>query len=163
MALRKILTAEDPALHKVCRPVTRFDERLHLLLDDMKETMTEANGVGLAAPQIGILRRVVVIDLGEEIVELINPEILETSGEQDGIEGCLSVPEEYWLVKRPNEVKARAQDRYGNWFEIEGKELIARCICHECDHLDGHLYTEVAYHKLSDEEMDELFSAGEEE
>ncbi|MBQ3216223.1 MAG: peptide deformylase [Oscillospiraceae bacterium] len=163
MALRKILTAEDPALHKVCRPVTRFDERLHLLLDDMKETMTEANGVGLAAPQIGILRRVVVIDLGEEIVELINPEILETGGEQDGIEGCLSVPEEYWLVKRPNEVKARAQDRYGNCFEIEGKELIARCICHECDHLDGHLYTEVAYHKLSDEEMDELFSAGEEE
>lgn len=162
MALRQILTAQDPALHKVCRPVTKFDEKLHDLLEDMKETMVEANGVGLAAPQVGILRRVVVIDLGEEIIELVNPEILETSGEQDGMEGCLSVPEEYWLVKRPNVVKARAQDRNGDWFEIEGEELIARCICHECDHLDGHIYTEKAYHKLTDEEMDELFSAREE-
>lgn len=162
MALRQILTAQDPALHKVCRPVTKFDEKLHALLEDMKETMVEANGVGLAAPQVGILRRIVVIDLGEEIIELVNPEILETSGEQDGMEGCLSVPEEYWLVKRPNVVKARAQDRNGDWFEIEGEELIARCICHECDHLDGHIYTEKAYHKLTDEEMDELFSAREE-
>ena len=163
MALRKILTVEDPALHKLCRPVTKFDEKLHALLDDMKETLVDSNGVGLAAPQIGILRRVVVIDLGEEIIELINPEILETSGEQDGLEGCLSVPEEYWLVKRPNVVKAKAQDRNGEWFEIEGEELIARCICHECDHLDGHIYTERAYRKLTDEEMDELFSSREEE
>lgn len=163
MALRKILTVEDPALHKVCRPVTKFDEKLHALLDDMNETLVESGGVGLAAPQIGILRRVVVIDLGDEIVELVNPEILEMSGEQDGAEGCLSVPEEYWLVKRPNVVKAKAQDRYGEWFEIEGEELIARCICHECDHLDGHIYTERAYHKLTDEEMDELFSSREEE
>ena len=163
MALRKILTAEDPALHKVCRPVTKFDEKLHALLDDMNETLVDSGGVGLAAPQVGILRRVVVIDLGDEIIELINPEILETSGEQDGPEGCLSVPEEYWLVKRPNVVKAKAQDRNGEWFEIEGEELIARCICHECDHLDGHIYTERAYYKLTDEEMDELFSSREEE
>ncbi len=163
MALRQILTVEDPALHKVCRPVTKFDKKLHTLLDDMRETVVEANGVGLAAPQVGILRRVVVIDLGEEIVELVNPEILETVGEQDGMEGCLSVPEEYWLVKRPNFARVRAQDRNGNWFELEGQELIARCICHECDHLDGHIYTEKAYHKLTEEEIDELFSAREEE
>lgn len=161
MALRQILTAEDPALHKVCRPVTKFDKRLHILLDDMKETLVEANGVGLAAPQVGILRRVVVIDLGDEIVELVNPEILETEGEQDGMEGCLSVPEEYWLVKRPNYARVRAQDRNGEWYELEGEELIARCICHECDHLDGHIYTEKAYHKLTDEEIEELLAAKE--
>ncbi len=161
MALRQILTVEDPALHKVCRPVTKFDKRLHILLDDMKETLVEANGVGLAAPQVGILRRVVVIDLGDEIVELVNPEILETEGEQDGMEGCLSVPEEYWLVKRPNYARVRAQDRNGEWFELEGEELIARCICHECDHLDGHIYTEKAYHKLTDEEIEELLAAKE--
>ncbi len=163
MALRKILTVEEAALHKVCKPVTKFDKKLHELLDDMAETLYDANGVGLAAPQIGILRRVVVIDTGEAIVELINPEILETSGEQDGIEGCLSVPGEYWLVKRPNVVKAKAQDRDGEWFEIEGEELIARCLCHECDHLDGHIYTEVAYHKLTDEEMEQLQGGSEEE
>lgn len=163
MALRKILTVEEAALHKVCKPVTKFDKKLHELLDDMAETLYDANGVGLAAPQIGILRRVVVIDTGEAIVELINPEILETSGEQDGIEGCLSVPGEYWLVKRPNVVRAKAQDRDGEWFEIEGEELIARCLCHECDHLDGHIYTEVAYHKLTDEEMEQLQGGSEEE
>ncbi len=163
MARRNILTAEDAALHKVCRPVTKFDGKLHDLLDDMKETMVDANGVGLAAPQVGILRRVVVMDLGEEIVELVNPEILETSGEQDGMEGCLSVPDEYWLVKRPAYAKVRAQDRDGEWFELEGREIIARCICHECDHLDGHIYTEKAYHKLTEQELDELFSQGEDE
>lgn len=163
MALRKILTVEDPALHKVCRPVTSFDKKLHDLLDDMAQTLLDANGVGLAAPQIGILRRVVVIDTGDEIVELINPEIVETSGEQDGMEGCLSVPGEYWLVKRPNHVRAKALDRDGNPFEITGEELIARCICHECDHLDGHIYTEIAYRKLTDEEIDEMHGAGDEE
>lgn len=161
MALRKILTAENPALHKVCRPVTKFDEKLCSLLDDMGETLLDANGVGLAAPQVGILRRVVVIDLGDEIVELVNPEILETSGEQDGIEGCLSIPGEYWMVKRPNYAKVRAQDRSGEWFELEGEELIARCICHECDHLDGHLYTEIAYRKVSDEELESMHTIGE--
>lgn len=163
MALRKILTADQPALHKVCHPVTKFDEKLHLLLDDMAETLVEANGVGLAAPQIGIMRRIFVMDTGEEIIELINPEIIETSGEQDGMEGCLSVPGEYWMVKRPNVVKARAQDRDGNWFEIEGRELLARCLCHENDHLDGHVYTEIAYHKLSDDEIEAMMTDREEE
>lgn len=163
MALRKILTQEESVLHKVCRPVTKFDSKLHELLDDMVETLYEANGVGLAAPQVGILRRVVVIDTGDEVVELVNPEIMETSGEQDGMEGCLSIPGEYWMVKRPNYVKARAQDREGNWFEIEAEELIARCICHECDHLDGHLYTEIAYRKLTDEELSSLQNVEDEE
>lgn len=163
MALRKILTAEDPALHKVCRPVTKFDRKLHTLLDDMIETLYDANGAGLAAPQVGILRRVVVIDIGEELIELVNPEILEMSGEQDGAEGCLSVPNEFWMVKRPNYVRARAQDRDGNWFEIEGEELMARCICHECDHLDGHLYLEHAYRKLTDEEIEQMHSPEDEE
>ncbi len=163
MALRKILTQEESALHKVCREVTKFDSKLHDLLDDMTETLYDANGVGLAAPQVGILRRVVVIDTGDEVVELINPKVIETSGEQDGMEGCLSVPGEYWLVKRPNVVKAQAQDREGNWFEIEAEGLIARCICHECDHLDGHLYTEIAYHKLTNEEIEAMQNAEDEE
>ncbi len=163
MALRKILTQEEPALHKVCREVTKFDSKLHELLEDMTETLYDANGVGLAAPQVGILRRIVVIDTGDEVVEMINPKILETSGEQDGMEGCLSVPGEYWLVKRPNIVKATAQDRDGNWFEIEAEGLIARCICHECDHLDGHLYTEFAYRKLTNEEIERLQNAEDEE
>ena len=163
MALRKILTVEEPCLHKVCRPVTKFDEKLGVLLDDMAETLVVANGVGLAAPQIGILRRVIVIDTGEELVELVNPEILETSGEQDGMEGCLSVPDEYWMVKRPDHVRAKAQDRSGEWFEIEGEGLIARCLCHECDHLDGHIYTEIAYRKLSDEEIEQLHGGAEED
>ena len=143
MGLRKILTDKDPALHKVCRPVEKFDGRLHRLLDDMAETLEQANGVGLAAPQVGILRRVVLVDTGEEILELINPTLLETSGEQIGAEGCLSVPGKYGLVKRPNYAKVRAQGRNGNWYEAEGEELIARCFCHELDHLDGIVYTEV--------------------
>ena len=154
MALRRILTAEDPALHKVCRPVTKFDDKLGTLLDDMAETVVDANGVGLAAPQIGILRRIVVIDLGEEIVELVNPEIVETSGEQDGAEGCLSVPGEYGMVKRPMNVKVRAQDRYGEWFEVEGTGLTARCFCHEIDHLDGIVFTSKASRMLSKEEIE---------
>ena len=143
MALRKILTDAEPALHKVCKPVTAFDKKLHTLLDDMRETRIDSNGGGLAAPQVGILRRVVLVDTGEEIIELINPELLETSGEQEGAEGCLSVPGKYGWVKRPYYSTVRAQDRHGNWFEAEGEELIARCFCHELDHLDGILYTEV--------------------
>ncbi len=154
MGLRKILTDKDPALHKVCRPVEKFDGRLHRLLDDMKETLADANGVGLAAPQVGILRRVVLVDTGDEVLELINPSLLETSGEQVGAEGCLSVPGKYGLVKRPNYAKVRAQDRYGNWFEAEGEELIARCFCHELDHLDGILYTEVMERFLTEEELE---------
>ena len=155
MGLRKILTYKDPALHKVCRPVEKFDWRLHKLLNDMTDTLAEANGVGLAAPQVGILRRVVIVDTGEEILELVNPEILEQSGTQDGPEGCLSVPGKYGLVKRPNYAKVRAQDRNGEWFEAEGEELIARCFCHELDHLDGIVYTEVMERFLTEEELEQ--------
>ena len=153
MGLRKILTDKDPALHKVCKSVTSFDAKLHKLLDDMAETMQEANGVGLAAPQVGILRRVVVVDLGDEILELVNPSLLETSGDQTGAEGCLSVPGKYGLVKRPYYAKVKAQDRNGEWFEVEGEELIARCFCHELDHLDGIVYTEVMDRFLTEEEL----------
>ncbi len=158
MALRNILTMDNDALHKVCRPVTAFDDRLALLLDDMKQTLAKAGGVGLAAPQVGVLRRVVVVDLGEEMLELVNPEILSQSGEQDGLEGCLSLPEEYGLVVRPDHVELKAQDRNGQWFTCQGEELIARCFCHELDHLDGHVFTERAYHMLTDEEYEELFA-----
>ncbi len=155
MGIRKIMTVKDPCLHKVCRPVEKFDKKLHKLLDDMKETLVDANGVGLAAPQVGILRRVVIVDTGEEMLELVNPELVETSGEQEGAEGCLSVPGKYGLVKRPNYAKVRAQDRDGNWFEAEGEELIARCFCHELDHLDGIVYTEIMERYLTDEELNE--------
>ena len=155
MGIRKIMTVKEPCLHKVCRPVEKFDKKLHKLLDDMKETLLDANGVGLAAPQVGILRRVVIVDTGEEMLELVNPELVETSGEQEGAEGCLSVPGKYGLVKRPNYAKVRAQDRDGNWFEAEGEELIARCFCHELDHLDGIVYTEIMERYLTDEELNE--------
>ena len=153
MGLRKILTDKDPALHKVCKPVEKFDWRLHKLLDDMRDTLIESNGVGLAAPQVGILRRVVLVDTGEEILELVNPVMLETDGEDVGPEGCLSVPGKYGLVKRPYYAKVRAQDRFGDWYEAEGEELIARCVCHELDHLDGIVYTEVMERFLTEEEL----------
>ena len=162
MGLRKILTDKDPALHKVCKSVTDFDRKLHKLLDDMRETLIDSNGVGLAAPQVGILRRIFLVDVGldgNEIVEFINPEILETDGEQTGPEGCLSVPGKYGLVTRPYYAKVRAQDRNGEWFEAEGEELIGRCFCHEYDHLDGILYTEIMERFLTDEEL----NGGEEE
>lgn len=157
MGLRKILTDKDPALHKVCKPVTTFDEKLHKLVDDMRETLIDSNGVGLAAPQVGILRRIFLVDVGlngEDIIECINPEILETEGEQEGAEGCLSVPGRYGLVKRPYWVKLRAQDRNGEWFEAEGEELIGRCFCHENDHLDGIVYTEVMERFLTEDELE---------
>ena len=162
MALRNIFTFDDPELHKVCRPETKFDEKLHALLDDMAETMIDAEGVGLAAPQVGILRRVVVVDTGDEILNLVNPEIIQTDGEQDGVEGCLSLPGKYGMVKRPNYAKVRAQDRNGEWFEVEAEGLIARAFCHECDHLDGHVYTERAYHMLSEEELEHMYDEDEE-
>ena len=153
MALRKILNDKDPALHKVCKPVTEFDGRLHKLLDDMRDTLLDSGGVGLAAPQVGILRRVVLVDNDVEILELVNPSLVETDGEQTGPEGCLSVPGKYGLVTRPYHAKVRAQDRYGNWFEAEGEELTARCFCHELDHLDGILYTQVMERYLTEEEL----------
>jgi peptide deformylase len=153
MGMRKILTDKESSLHKVCKPVTKFDWRLHKLLDDMAETLEDANGVGLAAPQVGILRRVVIVDTGDGILELVNPTLVETSGEQTGAEGCLSVPGRYGLVTRPYYAKVSAQDRDGNWFEAEGEELIARCFCHELDHLDGILYTQVMDRFLTEEEL----------
>ncbi len=162
MALRKIREEGDSALLKKSRVVTDFNKRIHTLLDDMRETLLEANGVGLAAPQVGVLRRVVlVMDVSkeelspeEQIIELINPEIIETSGEQTGTEGCLSVPGVYGIVTRPEYAKVRAQDRYGNFFEVDGHGIVARCFCHEIDHLDGHLFTEKAERILTPEELE---------
>lgn len=162
MALRNILTEENPALRKVCRPYTAFDERLHQLLDDMKETLSQANGVGLAAPQVGVLRRAVIVletnvpdDEEEYMIELINPVIVETAGEQTGAEGCLSIPNEFGVVQRPDYVKVRAQDRHGEWFEVEGRGLTARAFCHEIDHLDGVLFIDKAIRMLSPEELEQ--------
>ncbi|HIR50665.1 MAG TPA: peptide deformylase [Candidatus Avoscillospira avicola] len=164
MALRNIVTVGDSVLTKVSRPVTKFDRRLHQLLDDMTETLEDAGGVGLAAPQVGVLRRAVVVDTGEDgILELVNPEIIAQSGEQTGLEGCLSVPGEYGIVTRPNEVTVRAQDRDGNWFEAEGEGLIARCFCHELAHLEGQLYTAVAERMLTKEELQAMAEQQEEE
>lgn len=154
MAIRKIVTQGDEVLTKKCREVTEFNDRLHDLLDDMADTLVESGGVGLAAPQVGVLRRVVlVINDEEEILELINPEIIYTEGEQTGPEGCLSVPGKFGMVTRPYFVRVRAQDRYGDWFEAEGEELTGRCFCHELEHLDGHLYVEHIDHFLTEEEL----------
>lgn len=157
MALRTIITEGDPVLNKVCRPVEKFDDRLHILLDDMKETLADSNGVGLAAPQIGILRRVaLVMDAEENVIELVNPVIIKQSGEQTGLEGCLSVPGKYGVVTRPMYVTVRAQDRNGNEFEVSGEELTARCFCHELEHLDGHLFVERADELYTPEELDAM-------
>lgn len=163
MALRTILTDNDPALHKVCRPVTNFDGRLHDLIDDLKETLANANGAGLAAPQVGILRRVViVVDDQENMLELVNPELIDQEGEQEGFEGCLSVPGRWGIVKRPQKAKVRAQDRNGSFFEVEGEDIVARCFCHELEHLDGHLFTEHTDRLYTNEELDEMIQAQEE-
>ena len=157
MSLRKILTQGDPALAKTCRPVEKFDQKLHWLLDDMKETLANAGGVGLAAPQIGILRRVVVVeDDQEQMIELVNPVIVDQSGEQEGWEGCLSVPNQYGWVERPNFVTVRVQNRDGKFFEVSGEELVARCFCHELEHLDGHLFVEHADELYTPEEIDAM-------
>ena len=157
MAIRTILTEEDPVLHKKCHPDTRFDAKLGRLMDDLKETLAHANGAGLAAPQVGILRRaVVVVDAEDQMLELINPEIIWTEGEQDGLEGCLSVPGRWGMVKRPMKARVRAQDRTGAWFEAEGHDVTARCFCHEISHLDGHLYTELCDKLYTNEELDRM-------
>ena len=157
MALRKIVEQGEDCLTKVCRPVTAFNGRLHQLLDDMAETLAEANGAGLAAPQVGVLRRVCLVldEETEEYLELINPEIRSQEGQQTGLEGCLSVPGKWGMVTRPAKVRVRAQDRYGDWFEAEGTELTARAFCHEIEHLDGHMYTEHIDRFLTDEEVRE--------
>lgn len=157
MAIRSILTDRDPALHKKCHAVTQFDSRLADLLDDMKETLVDANGAGLAAPQIGILRRaVIVVDENDEILELVNPEIVKEEGEQDGLEGCLSLPGMWGYVLRPQKVRVKAQDRHGKWFEVEGTDVVARCFCHELEHLDGHVFSEHADRLYTSEEIAEL-------
>ncbi len=161
MAIRKIREIGDPCLNKVCREVEKFDSRLHTLIDDMRETLEKANGVGLAAPQVGILRRVVIIDRGEEgIIELVNPVITQTEGSYTDIEGCLSVPGKAGEVERPQKATVRAFDRNGNPIEYTGEDLYARCICHECDHLDGHLYVEKVIKFI---EQDEFENSEEEE
>ena len=155
--LRTIITEGDPTLNKVCHPVTKFDEKLWTLLDDMRETLMESNGVGLAAPQVGILRRAVLVINGQdEVLELINPTIVHTEGEQEDMEGCLSVPGKWGFVKRPMVVRVRAQDRNGNWFEVEDEGLTARCFCHELDHLDGHLFVEHTDRLFTPEELDAM-------
>lgn len=157
MALRTIITKGDPVLTKKAHPVTNFDHKLAILLDDMVETLRDSGGVGLAAPQVGILRRVVVVINGEDqVIELVNPEIIATEGEQVGFEGCLSVPGRWGKVKRPMKARVRAQNRKGEWFEVEDEGLTARCFCHELDHLDGHLFTELADRLYTSEELDEL-------
>ena len=140
MAIRNIVTLGDDVLRKVCRTQLNFDDKLHTILDDMKDTMYKAEGVGLAAPQVGILRRFCIIDVGEGIIELINPVITETSGSQTGNEGCLSLPGKFDEVTRPMKVTVRAQDRFGKNFTVTGEGLLARALCHEIDHLDGVLY-----------------------
>ena len=153
MAIRQIRTLGDPVLTKVCRKVEKMTPRIRELIDDMLETMYDANGVGLAAPQVGVLRRIVVIDVGSEERDphiLINPEIIETDGSQTGNEGCLSLPGKFGEVTRPNHVKVKALDENMDEFELVGDELLARAICHECDHLDGILYSS----KLNGELLD---------
>ena len=163
MAIKTIVTQGDERLSKKCHAITDFNQRLWDLLEDMRDTLIDSQGVGLAAPQIGILRRVVlVINDEEEIMELINPEIIDTDGEQTGPEGCLSVPGKFGMVTRPYYVKVKAQDRFGNWFEAEGEELTGRCFCHEIEHLDGHLYVEHIDHYLSEKELREYLEAEEE-
>ena len=158
MALRNIVKKGDPILNKKCREVTDFNEKLHTLIDDMKETLELADGAGLAAPQVGILRRLcIVVNAEGEMLELVNPVIVETSGEQTGPEGCLSLPGKYGLVTRPNYARVRAQDRFGKEFEVDGTEIVARCFCHEIEHLDGHLFDEHVDHFMTDEDFEEYY------
>ena len=157
MAIRNIRTIGDPILEKVCKEVKEMTPRTRELIDDMFETMYEANGVGLAAPQVGVLKRIVTIDVGEGPIVLVNPEIIWRSEElQNGWEGCLSVPGRWGAVERPLRVRVKAQDRSGAWFEVEGEAIVARCFCHELDHLDGHLYTEKVSRFLTEEEMEQM-------
>ena len=150
MALRKVVEIGDPILNKKCRPIEKFDDKLATLIDDMFETMYAANGVGLAGTQVGMLKRVVVIDVGDGPMELVNPEIVMTQGEQRVSEGCLSVPGKYGVCSRPAKVQVKAQDRNGKWQVFTGEDLKARCFCHEIDHLDGILFTSKVIGKLEE-------------
>ncbi len=156
MALLNIVKEGDPTLRKVCRPVTEITPRILQLLDDMVETLIDSNGAGLAAPQVGILRRIAVVDMGDEIVELINPEIIAAEGQQQELEGCLSVPDVWGITERPQKVTVKATNRFGEEFTVTGEDLDARCFCHELDHLDGHLFTDKAIRILTPDEVAEL-------
>ena len=162
--VREIVKKGDPILTKRCHGVTKFDKKLSALLDDMVETLRDSGGVGLAAPQVGICRRVVVvINEEDEVIELVNPEIIATSGEQTGMEGCLSLPGEFGEVTRPMVVRVKAQDRDGEWFEVEDEGLTARCFCHELDHLEGHMFDELCDRLYTGEELDEMAQEEEDE
>lgn len=153
MAIRTILTDKDESLHKVCRPVEKFDERLWQLLDDMADTLQKADGVGLAAPQIGVLRRLFIMDVGDGLKECINPKILETKGTQECVEGCLSSPGEFGLIHRPEVVKLQAQNRDGKFFIVTLEGLAAECAEHECDHLDGIVFKDKVERMLAPDEL----------
>ena len=154
MALRKIVIKSDEILRKKCKPVVNFDEKLGILLDDMAETMYKANGVGLAAPQVGILRRAVVVDVGEGLLELVNPEIIKSKGSQRDVEGCLSCPDDWGYVVRPNEIIVKAQDRTGKYIQLKLKEFFARAVCHELDHLEGQLFIDIADEMVDPDEVE---------
>lgn len=156
MAIRNIVQFGDDVLKKECRRVEKFDRKLHQLLDDMQDTLYDANGAGLAAPQVGVLRQVCVVDVGDGPIELINPEIIHMEGEQDGPEGCLSLPNEWGMVSRPLKVTVKAQNRKGKWFEVTGEELCARAFCHEIDHLHGVVFTDKVSRMLTPEEIEEM-------
>ncbi|ADQ46507.1 peptide deformylase [Caldicellulosiruptor kronotskyensis 2002] len=160
MALRKIRTYEDEILRKKSKVVEKFDQRLCQLLDDMKDTMYEANGIGLAAPQVGVLKRAVVIDIGEGAIELVNPEIEQVEGNAVDVEGCLSVPNVWGEVERPQKVIVKAQDRFGNEFRLEAEGLLARAVCHEIDHLDGILFVDKVIRFVSEEEIEQRRARG---
>ncbi|MGN0456715.1 MAG: peptide deformylase [Acutalibacteraceae bacterium] len=153
MAIRNIVKQGDSVLTKKCRPVEKFDSRLFELLDDMKETLAQSGGVGLAAPQVGVLKRVVVIDTGEKVVEFINPEVIKTKGVQQSIEGCLSCPDVWGITNRPMYATIKAQDRQGNEFTMDGEGLLAKAFCHECDHLEGILFTKYIIKKVNPAEL----------
>lgn len=156
MALRNIVNEREATLRKVSRPVEKFDLRLRILLDDMADTMYDADGVGIAGVQVGVLRRVFVVDIGDGLIEFINPEIIAREGEQDGLEGCLSSPGEFGMVVRPYKVTVKAQDRRGEWFTLEAEDFLARAICHEYDHLDGHIFKDITHHMLTEQELREM-------
>lgn len=153
MAIRNIVKEGDPILNKVCRRIEKFDEKLSVLLNDMAETLKKANGAGLAAPQVGVLRRVVIVDVGDGLIELVNPEIIEQSGEQREVEGCLSCPDKWGITIRPMKVKVEAYDRYGKEFIVEGEGLKAKAFCHEIDHLNGVLFTSKIIEKLKESDL----------
>lgn len=163
MALRNIVVEGDDILLKKCRKIEKFDKKLWDLLDDLGDTLKESDGVGLAAPQVGILKRCTVIDIGEGLHEFVNPEIIETYGEQEVSEGCLSCPGEYGIIIRPKYVKAKAFDRFGNEFEIEAEDFMAQAICHEFDHLDGILFKSKVERMLTEEELQEMRKAEKED